>query len=428
MMDRLQAEPDGQIKITLPPELRSTEVQQIFAALKAAGGAVRFVGGCVRDAVLGKSLSDIDIATSLLPENVTQALETAGMTVIPTGLQHGTVTVVSNKKHFEVTTLRRDVEHFGRHATVAYTDSFEVDAARRDFTINAMYCDEAGNVFDYFGGYNDLQKGIVRFIGNADDRVTEDFLRILRFFRFYARYGKSPMDIEALKSISRHASSIATLSGERIQKEMLGLFSSRYLDNIIETMAESQILPHIFLPCNHFVPFHELLMLEEQISFAPQPLLRLAILLRTTQDPMHYAHLLAKRWRLSQKDEAVLYDLVNQKLLMAELSSECIQKRWIRDFGKERFIRHVLLAWAEFLANETQGDKKLDPRFAHMLNLAETWGIPIFPITGKDVLGLGYREGRQVGQILEKAEAWWEEQHYTPSKTDILNYIRKMVF
>lgn len=408
------------LSISLPASLTSQEARHIITTLEQAGGEPRFVGGCVRDTILGQPPGDIDIATSLRPETVIKLLSSPEVKVIPTGLEHGTVTAVMNKKPFEITTLRRDMECFGRHAIVEYTDNFEEDAARRDFTINAMYCDLAGNIYDYFDGYTDLLKGVVRFVGNAEARVQEDFLRSLRFFRFFARFGKPPMDMEALAAITLYAASLASLSGERVQKEMLGLLAVPRLDNVMETMAESRVLDPIALPCKQFTALNELLMLEEK----PYPLQRLAILLRTLADPPSHAHILAERWRLSNRDKAILLQLVSLPSQMVASLSLAEQKKCLRTVGKALFMPSVEIAWAEFLAKEKRDGEKLDPAFSRMLDLAETWDIPVFPIKGKDLLELGFSEGKQVGEALTKAENWWEAEDYRPSRAEVLAYIK----
>src|ERR671918_1688541 len=201
----------------------------VLAALEANGCPARFVGGCVRDGLLGlpDTEREIDLATPELPEQVIRLLEAAGLPAIETGRAHGTVTTLADGRRFEITTLRRDVACDGRHAEVAFTDDFRIDAARRDFTINAMSCDGEGRLFDYFGGRPDLSAGRVRFVGPAAQRIAEDFLRILRFFRFLAHYGRLPADAEALQACADAAPQIAKLSGERVQAEMRKLLAAK---------------------------------------------------------------------------------------------------------------------------------------------------------------------------------------------------------
>ena len=212
-------EPAGHID---PPEwMRTPGAQDVAAALSGGGAPVRFVGGCVRDAVLGRRAKDIDLATPEPPQRVIDLLARAGIRAIPTGIAHGTITAVVGREHFEITTLRRDVSTDGRHATVAFTDDWAEDAARRDFTINALFCDADGTLFDPMGGLADIKTGTVRFVGDAAMRIAEDHLRILRFFRFFAHYGKGEPDSDGLAACTRLAPTLKALSAERIAAEIL---------------------------------------------------------------------------------------------------------------------------------------------------------------------------------------------------------------
>src|SRR5713226_4802519 len=193
----------------------------VLAALGAGGAVVRFVGGCVRDALLGRAIGDIDIATPDLPETVLTLLEAASIKAVPTGIAHGTITAVVPPRHFEITSLRRDVETFGRHARVAFTDDWAADAARRDFTMNALFLDAEGQVFDPVGGLEDLRAGRVRFVGDAEARIREDVLRLLRFYRFHAHYGRGEADEAARAACRALAHLLPGLSGDRIAAELL---------------------------------------------------------------------------------------------------------------------------------------------------------------------------------------------------------------
>ena len=204
-------------------QLITPQSKKLLEAISNAGGEARFVGGCVRDTLIGKKINDIDLATNLNPDQTTKALEAAGLKVIPTGIDHGTVTAIVDDEKFEVTTLRLDVATDGRHATVKFTDDWQADAARRDFTFNALYMDADGKVYDYFGGQEDLKNGETVFIGSAEDRINEDYLRILRYFRFRGRYKIHPgqgYDPDVLAVIDRLAPNLTKLSYERIWSEI----------------------------------------------------------------------------------------------------------------------------------------------------------------------------------------------------------------
>jgi poly(A) polymerase len=213
-------------RVSAPPSLKEAEWLQwpetakVFAALNAEGVETRAVGGAVRDALLGLPVTEIDLATTAVPQKVMTLAREAGLKAIPTGIEHGTVTVIVDEMPFEVTTLRRDVETFGRHAKVAFTEDWEEDARRRDFTLNALYADREGIVFDPLGFYADLMEGRVRFIGDAEARIKEDYLRILRFFRFNAYYGRGPLDADGLAASVKLREGLAQLSAERVAAEM----------------------------------------------------------------------------------------------------------------------------------------------------------------------------------------------------------------
>ncbi|MBT7756032.1 MAG: CCA tRNA nucleotidyltransferase, partial [Rhodospirillaceae bacterium] len=225
--------------------LTSAASRALFAALGSAGATPRFVGGCVRDGLLGRSSSDLDIAIDQLPEDSMRLLEDSGIKVIPTGLKHGTITAIVDSQHFEVTALRVDVENFGRHAKVAFTDDWRLDAARRDFTINAIYADGDGQLYDPDGGRDDLAAGRVRFVGNAAQRIVEDKLRILRFFRFFALFGRGAPDPDALAACAAAAPGIDGLSGERVRDEIFKLLAAPDPTPSLELMAGSGVLQHV---------------------------------------------------------------------------------------------------------------------------------------------------------------------------------------
>jgi len=229
-----------------PPWMQEAPVRRLLAALAAGGVTARFVGGCVRDWVLDRPIGDLDLAVDRPPETVMRALEAAGIKVVPTGLKHGTVTAVADHRPFELTTLRRDVETDGRRAVVAFTDDWRVDAARRDFTFNALYADPDGTIHDYFAGRVDLLAGKVRFIGDAERRIAEDRLRVLRFFRFHAWYGRPPFDGPSFEACRRNAASVRGLSAERVRKELLRTLEApgTAAADAMDAMLEAGVVDH----------------------------------------------------------------------------------------------------------------------------------------------------------------------------------------
>ena len=262
------------------PWMQTAEVLALFAALPA--GSLRFVGGCVRNAIWNEPVGDIDLACQLDPEAVTSALDTAKIRYVPTGIEHGTVTAVIDGTPYEITSLRRDVETDGRRATVAYTTDWAEDAQRRDLTINALYADLPGRVFDPTGlGLEDMQSRKFRFVGQADDRVREDYLRILRFFRFLAWYGgQEKVDAASLKACREHQSGIKTLSVERIWMEMKKLLSAPNPVRACHIMLTNGILETVFPEANNVDGLEALVKLETREGIAPDPLLRIMAMVR----------------------------------------------------------------------------------------------------------------------------------------------------
>ena len=281
----------------------------VLAALSAEGAAPRFVGGCVRDAVLGRPVKDIDIATPDPPERVLALIERAGLKAVPTGLAHGTVTAMSRGRPFEVTSLRIDVETYGRHAKVAFTDDWQADAARRDLTINALSCAPDGRIFDYFGGLEDLRAGRVRFVGDPRERIREDYLRLLRFFRFHAHYGRGTPDPEGLAAAGELAPEGAGLSGERVRAELLRILAAPDPVPVLDLMAARGVLG-VFLPeAARTAALAAALEVEPGGSgdAASDALFRLAALLPA--DPA-VGETVARRLRLSRAEQSRLVGLL----------------------------------------------------------------------------------------------------------------------
>ncbi|MDM7929246.1 CCA tRNA nucleotidyltransferase [Blastomonas fulva] len=365
-----------------------TDLAAMLAALDPGGDQCRYVGGAVRDALLGVDAVDVDIATRLLPEQVMAALADAGIKAVPTGMEHGTVTAVLPAGPVEITTLRRDVTTDGRHAEVAFTDDWREDAARRDFTINALFADPRTlEVTDYFGGEADLAARLVRFIGDADARILEDHLRILRLFRFHARFG-GPADPDALAACARHADRLKALSRERIARELLLLLGSINPADAAQLMAQSAIWP-VVLPEMAGDGLETLAMLlarEAQLGAKADPLVRLAALLPA--DPL-VAEAVAARLRLSKAQRATL----------ARYAA-----RW-PDSGTARQVAAAVQP-ADTVSNWLllRGP---DDALAHGWQSLKGWSVPEFPLGGRDILALGIHAGPDVARVLGETRRRW---------------------
>ncbi len=388
--------------------MQSDAVKQIFAALD---NNARFIGGAVRDALLGKEAKDIDISTPFTPEEVMERLNKIGIKTVPTGIKHGTITAFIAGSAFEITTLRRDTICFGRHAIVAFTDDWEEDAKRRDFTINAMSCTAAGEVFDYFGGVEDLKAKRLRFVGDAGMRCREDYLRILRFFRFFAYFGFEA-DINALMACKNMAGGISDISGERIQMEMFKLLAAPNpifsLQLIVETNVADYVMPGVTISN---IVFLERLLAAENTN-AEDSLLKLAVLLGKNLDIADY---IAKRWKLSNIDKNRLQFICDPANRLPFPLEDKNAKKLIRMWGKQYFFDMLLMALAYGL------DKQVFNQIAALRH----WNIADFPLTGQELLDIGHKPGKEMGKLLKNAESWWEENDYKPQKQELLEFVQR---
>lgn len=402
-------------RLEAPPSLKEAswlqrpETMRVFAALSGEGVETRAVGGAVRNALIGEAVHEVDLATTALPETVMARARKSGLKAIPTGITHGTVTVVADGVPFEVTTLRRDVETFGRHATVTFTDSWEEDARRRDFTLNALYAGQDGTVFDPLGGYADLVAGRVRFIGNAEERIKEDYLRILRFFRFNAYYGKGAFDPEGLRAAVRLRGGLERLSAERIAAELKRLLVAPRALRGIEAMFDYGLLPGLLGGVPRIERFKRLLAIETALKRAPDPMLRLSALAVFVEED---AERVAERLRLSNAEQAALA-LGAIRCEAAKFPGEIEARRALYRLGPASFPAYALIAWAECGADPE------DATWRAALNLPERWQAPAFPLRGADLAELGF-EGPEIGATLRELEAEWVTEGFSLSRADLL--------
>lgn len=386
--------------------METPETRAVFAALESAGFRVRFVGGCVRDTLLGRPVADIDIATDALPERVVETLEAAGLRAIPTGIEHGTVTAVAGGTSFEITTLRRDVETDGRHATVRFTDDWEADAARRDLTMNAISLDPDGTIHDPFDGRADLAAGRIRFVGDAHDRITEDVLRLLRFFRFYAHYGAPPPDEDALRACRALAPRLPGLSAERVRAELMKLLQAPDPVPSLRMMRDADIFAYFLPEARDLAAIGRLVAIEARSSIPLDPMRRLMALI--TVDPSQLSGI-ADRLRLSNTERAYVVAVAAETISPA-LDARA-RRRLIYRLGAAAFRELVLTCWAR--ANGDAGWQSL-------LALADDWTAKTFPLTGSDVLARGREPGPAVGEALRAVETWWVDGEFSADRTACL--------
>jgi poly(A) polymerase len=385
-----------------PIWLTYPQTEKLFVALSREGGRARFVGGCVRDALMGGVSDDLDICTNLVPEKVMQVLGNAGFRVIPTGLKHGTVTALMDGIKFELTTLRIDVETFGRHADVSFTENFKEDAARRDFTFNALAVDETGQLFDYFGGLKDLELGLVRFIGNASTRIEEDRLRVLRYFRFYGRFGAGAGDAQALEACTKAASKLGELSKERITSEMMQILASADPVKALSLMSDAGVLLELI------AGDASLARLERLLSLPPESdaVLRLAALYGA--DPKWAADL-PNYMRLPAKTEERLLNLSH--IALPALTNSHEQHLAVYQLGKDVFMDRLMLDWAEDLSNS---------KWAKIWDEVDRWTVPKMPVQGRDLIACGFKGGPELGVVLVRLEEKWVESDFTLTQAELL--------
>lgn len=389
-----------------PDWLNEEGLQQCFAATRAAGGEARVVGGAVRDFLLGIPGADVDLASTLTPEQTMQIAAAHHWKAIPTGIDHGTVTLVLPERVVEVTTLRRDVATDGRHATVAYTDNWQEDAARRDFTMNALYMDSAGHIHDFHDGQKDIASHRVAFIGDATTRITEDGLRSLRFFRFLATHGKPPADTDALAAITATKEIITKLSGERIANEMRKLLSAENPSYAVRLMAETGIADHVFgssIEPSRMIRLH---LLENQSDYQASVWARVVALLKagTATPPI------AARWKLS-RHEAQQLKLLTEFPPYTAAAPRHTHTRLIRLHGAPAYLDWLLMNAAQQTGIDV----------APYVTLAHDFKPPTFPVSAKDLMEKGMKEGKALGDKLSLLEIKWEESDYTLTKEQLLN-------
>lgn len=383
-------------------------------------GEGRVVGGAVRNSLMGLDVSDMDIATNLLPEEVQRRAEAAGIKCVPTGIKHGTVTLVIDGHPYEVTTLRRDVETDGRHAQVAFTDDWRADAERRDLTINALYADRKGLVHDYVGGIDDIGKANIRFIGNASERIAEDHLRILRFFRFFAHYGRGRPDADGLRACSAAKDKIRQLSAERIWAELKKLLSAVDPFRALLWMRTAGVLG-VVLPETEkwgIDSTPELVAAEARFGWAPDPLLRLSVII--PQD-VERVEAMAARLKLSSADRAALVAFAACPAIGDETSGAKLDLLLYRQASTTGAVGRLKMALAKAIAaGDAADDLARVARLSTLLERATSWTRPVMPVKGADLVASGVPAGPEVGEKLAGLEDAWLSSNFRLTREELL--------
>ena len=384
--------------------LGDVRAQRLLKTLRDAHIHGRFVGGCVRDGLSAHIMTepDIDIAVNAHPQDVKKVLAKAQIKTIDTGLKHGTITAFIDGKSFEITSLRVDVKTDGRHAEVLYTQDWTLDAQRRDFTINALYADGDGQIFDPLHGYDDLRKGVVRFIGDAHARIEQDYLRILRFFRFTAIYGniESP-HASSLHACKKMASGLSRLSGERIRDELFKILSLSQNITTIKLMKRLGILDHLFSVPLHLEAFTQVAQCLSDQCLPKDPLLLAAVLWGGDS-----IDAFAECLKLSEKQHKRIREFYQSQDDIQCYASFREVRRFLYKMGKQCFRDRVLLLCSQ------DPHKSNAVRWNTLLAMTDSWTRPIMPINGSHVRDFRITEGPLIGYILKEVENWWIDSDF----------------
>jgi tRNA nucleotidyltransferase/poly(A) polymerase len=379
------------------PWLRSGPTARVLAMLNGDGEEARVIGGAVRNALLGAAIGDIDIATTATPTEVVRRAKANNVKSVPTGIEHGTVTLVVDAQPFEVTTLREDIQTFGRKAKVAFGRDWVRDAERRDFTINALSVDAEGVVHDYVGGLADIALKRVRFIGDAGSRIAEDYLRILRFFRIHAAYGAGQPDRAGYLACISGRDGLANLSAERMRMELMKLMIAPGAISAAAAMTDGGLLLPIFGGVAYTGPFAAMIAVEQSLGLAPSAIRRLgALAVAVTED----AKRLSVRLRLTNQETRTLDSMGHRWWRLAGMDEARARRRLYR-LGPDRYRDRLMLAWAR------SGDVSNDAQWRELAALPERWSAPKFPLKAADFTRRGIAEGPALGHVLALAEDAW---------------------
>ncbi len=386
--------------------------QAIFACLNREGFEARAVGGSVRNSLLGRPVTEVDFATTAKPGDVVRLAAAAGIKTVPTGLSHGTQTLIACGVPFEVTTLRRDVDTDGRHATVAFGTDWAEDARRRDFTMNALYADARGDVCDPLGGLADLRAGRVRFVGDPGKRIREDYLRTLRFFRFSAEYAPGAFDADGIAAAIRERMGLLGLSRERVRSELLRILVTRRAVDALELMDETGLLLLLLGGVSRRMRFQRFCRIEAALELAPDAVRRLAALGLFVQED---AGRLTEKLRLSSQEAKELEGLsATFPPVSPALGKSALQVLLYR-LGARLYSGRILLAWAASTAPVDGRDWRA------AVDLADTWQPPRFPLGGADLMALGIEPGPAMGALLKELEERWAADGFNANREALLN-------
>jgi len=396
------------------------EAQIIFSYLNEIGkqSEVRFVGGCVRKAICGENIDDIDLATSLEPDEVKRRLNKEAIKVIDTGISYGTVTAILNKKKFEITTLRKDVSTDGRHANVEFTSNWEHDALRRDFTINAIYVDIEGRIFDPLNGISDLQKGKIKFIGSPEERIQEDYLRILRYFRFFTQYSKTDYDQDIIRSIKQYINGLNKISNERILDELKKILTLKNAYSLFSQNTPKEIILNIFPQFKYYERLKIINILDQKLRDKYDNYLILALLIVDQSNNYEY---FCHKYKTSNsiknrfKNISANFENIKSKQFYSEENIKKLIYLLNRDYVRDLLLFSICT-----------NDKIKALNIEKLIDYVNTCKIPKFPISGDYLKKYGYETGQTLGKKLKSLEEKWIENDFIIEKKAIEQSLGKV--
>tara|TARA_Y100000590_G_scaffold462559_1_gene626970 strand:+ start:3402 stop:4700 length:1299 start_codon:yes stop_codon:yes gene_type:complete len=396
------------------------EAQTVFSLLNEIGqeSKIKFVGGCVRKAICGEDIDDIDLATVLEPSEVKEKLSKENIKTIDTGISHGTITAIINKKKFEITTLRKDISTDGRHAKVEYTSNWEQDALRRDFTINAIYADNEGRIFDPLNGISDLHDGKIKFIGSQEKRIQEDYLRILRYFRFSIQYSKTGYDLDTIRFIKQHINGLNKISNERIFSELEKILKLKNLYNLFSNNLSNEIMQNIFPQFKYYKRLKKINNLSPNIRKNYDNHLILALLIvDQTNDYEYFCHKYKTSHNLENKLKKISTNFDNLKNL--KFFSEVNIKKLIYLHDKNHVKDLLLFSFCE-------NNKAKNLNIEKLIDYINTCKIPKFPISGDYLKDHGYKTGEVLGKKLKSLEEQWIKNNFAMDKKIVEKSLEKI--
>jgi len=391
-------------------------IKFLFKIFKKNNEETRFIGGCVRDLIIKKKESyDVDLATTLKPNEIIEVLKKKKIKVIKSGFSHGTVIAILNKEKFEITTLRKDIKTDGRHAKVKFTKDWFVDSNRRDFTVNAMSCDFNGNLYDYHNGLKDLKEGRIKFIGDSKKRIKEDFLRILRYFRFYAYYGKNNIEKNQINTFKNLSSNLKKLSSERLYYEFEKILLSNNAYKVIKLMQNSGVLKYIIFD-NNYIERIKFLNKLNKINYLIDFSTRLAIILNKKN-----LLKVSRNLKLSKTENNKINKIIQLNKSFNFKDFEKNKRKYVYYYGYE--MLQSLLIYNFFKLTSNAKIKK----YLKIIDSVKNLKIPNLPIFGKDIIRLGIKPGPEIGKLIELIESWWILNNFKPSKKECLKKLEELI-